>query len=198
MSTRQGPECIPASRELCDAGKPHLVPEAIHAFDEVGFFELPRPVVGGPVIAHAIELARVQVPADAVGVVTTIWQYLESPVGPLYGPLEAQRLGGRVTLGWSVCREDPTPEIRGGELRRLAGGELPRGRIPPYGVFSDLRFLWGGHAPVKVFVPERSTLSLWVRVTAPVGEIRQVGGRLAGYTQSGKSQHTVSNLVEGL
>ncbi len=188
-----------AELDRLDVGKPHLLPDAIRAFDQVGFVELgPGPASGAPYHPVALELVRVPIPKDAVGVLTSLWQYVETPTGPLGGPLDVRRLGARVEVDWSLVLEDSAPQKP--EMRRIEGPDPqpPSSRVPPYGSFDDLRFTWGSAAPIKVFAQERSILSLWVRVVSPVGEVRTVGGRLAGYTQHGKSPHTYENLTWGL
>lgn len=184
----------PGCPDLRDVAKPQQAPDAIRSFDVCGFVELEREPV-----AH--ELMRVAVPKDHVGVVTLFWQWLASPVGPITGPVDHLQLGPGVRVLWALALEDkPIAELPK-ELRRIVGPrpeDLPSARLPPFGSFSELRHPWGTAAPVKVFVPERSTLSLWVQTTAPAGELRQAGARLGGYTQLGRSQHTYENLVRGM
>ena len=187
----------PSSAETArDVGKPHLLPDAVRGFDEVGFVTLPRRDFTRPYTPGCYELARVSIPKDSVGVVVQLWQWLATPYGPVVGPLDHRRLGQHVAVTWSLVLEDRAPL---GELRRPEGmnPQAPSSRIPPYGAIDDLRFPWGSHTPVKVFAPERSTVSLWARVVSPGGELRQVGGRLSGYTQHGKSPAAYENLARG-
>ncbi len=182
----------PPRPDIRDLAKPQQAPDAIRWFDEAGFAELARE-------ATAYELVRVTVPKDHVGVVTVFWQWLASPLGALTGPLDHLTLGPGVTVSWALAVEDKSDSIPK-TLRSIphpAPEDLPSGRVPPFGTFSDLRHPWGLAAPVRLFVQERSTLSVWVTAAAPVGELRQAGARLGGYTQLGRSQHTYENLVRG-
>lgn len=104
-------------------------------------------------------------------------------------------------MTWALALEDKTLDQLPKALRRVARPrpeDLPSTRLPPFGSFAELRHPWGSAAPVRVFVPERSTLTLWVTTAAPTGELRQAGARLGGYTQFGRSQHTYENLVRGM
>jgi len=104
-----------------------------------------------------------------------------------------------VRVTWFLVLEDATSSSSG-ELRHPVGmdPQPPSSRLPPFGAIEDLRFPWGSHAPIKVFAPERSTVSLWARVVSPGGELRQVAGRLAGYTQHGRSVAAYENVARGL
>lgn len=167
----------------------HNTLSAVRPFDAAGYVELAREPT-------TYELLRVPVPKDSVGVVTLLWQYLQSPLGPLTGPLDHQQLGAGVSVRWALVREDTTsvPD----ELRRLAGGaEPPTSRIAPYGSFSDLRHPWGNAVPLRALVPEHSILSFWIQVTAPAGELRTAGARIVGYTQPASLQ-LGKNLQAGL
>lgn len=181
-----------------DVGKPHLLPDAVRTFDEAQVVALPPRRFSQPYAPVALELARVSIPKDAVGVVVGLWQWLASPVASMvHGPWAYRALGAQVLVRWSLVLEDKAPDDRA--LRRIEGAEAepPRGRLPPYGALEDLRFPWGHELAIKVFAPERSTVSLWARVVAPGGELRQVGGRLWGYTQHGKSPAAYQNLARG-
>lgn len=185
-----------AERTLAATGKAQLTADAVRTFDEAGFVRLRQPTLGGGLSGGygAYELARVRIPKGSIGVLTLLWQWAASPVGSLRGPVID--LPG-VSVTWSLVHEDQDVN---GALRSdpdVMNPKVPDGRVPPYGAWSDLRHPWGSHERIKVLVPERSTLSLWVRVWAPGAEIRQVGGRLLGYTQSGESAHAVGNLVMG-
>ncbi len=174
-----------AERELRTTGKAQATPDAVRMFDQVGFVRPPR-------APTSLELCRVQVPKDSIGVVTLLWQHVATPVGPVTGPvLEAPDFD----VLWSLVVEDQPPKSR--ELRRFPNQDPPSYRLPPYGSFGDLRYLWGTTERLKLFVPERTTLSLWVQVSSPGGEIQRVGGRLSGYTQLGQSAHAVGNMVRG-
>lgn len=178
--------------EIRDISKPHQAPDAIRFFDEAGFVELAREPT-------AYELLRVEVPKDHVGVVTLLWEYLATPLGALAGPVDHLQLGPGVSALWAMVAEDKN-EKTPRELRRVTNPrpeDIPSSRVPPYGSFAELRHPWGTAAPIKVFVQERTTLSLWVTAAAPAGELHQAGARLAGYTQVGRSQHTYQNLVGG-
>ena len=177
-----------------DVGKPHLLPEAVRAFDEVGQVSLSRRDFSRPYTPTCHELLRVVIPKDSVGVLTVLWQWLATPYGAVAGPFGHRRLGQHVRVTWSLVLEDSAPL---GELRQPVGmdPQPPSSRLPPFGAIEDLRFPWGCHAPIKVFAPERSTVSLWVRVVTPGGELRQVAGRLAGYTQQGRSVAAYDNIV---
>lgn len=179
-----------------DVGKPHLLPEAVRAFDEVGSVALSRRDYSRPYTPSCHELLRVTIPKDSVGVLTVLWQWLATPFGPVVGPFELRRLGQHVRVTWSLVLEDQAPL---GALRQPEGmdPQPPSSRLPPYGAIEDLRFPWGAHAPIKVFAPERSTVSLWARVVSPGGELRQVAGRLCGYTQHGRSGAAYENVARG-
>lgn len=176
-----------------DVAKPHHLPDAIRWFDDATVHEVPRE----PAL-HCFELVRVVVPKDHVGVLTGLWQWLASPVGALTGPYDHVRLGPNVLVEWSLVLEDQM--LAGDELRHFEGPEAapPTSRLPPYGAFQDLRFAWGSSIPIRVFAPEHSTVSLWCRLESPQGEIYEVGGRLAGYTQLGRSAAAYENLVRGV
>ncbi len=179
-----------AKPEIRDLAKPQQAPDAVRWFDAAGFVDLAREQT-------AYELVRVAVPKDHVGVVTVFWQWLASPMGALTGPLDHRDLGPGVQVSWALVVEDKS-DTQPKELRRTTRlEEIPKGRVPPFGTFSDLRHPWGLAAPVRLYVQERSVLSVWVTVAAPVGELRQAGARLGGYTQLGRSQHTYENLVRG-
>jgi hypothetical protein len=175
-----------AERELRETGKAQATTDAVRIFDAVGFVHPSRRPT-----SH--ELVRVQVPKDAIGVLTLLWQSVSTPVGLITEPIVD--LPG-VSLSWSLVAEDQPPKDKAG-LRIFENQDPPSGRVPPYGAFSDLRHPWGSEARIKVFLSERTTLSLWVQVSAYGGEIRRVGGRLLGYTQLGQSAHAVGNMVSG-
>ena len=176
--------------------KAQLIGDAVRAFDDASFVRLRQPMPPGVGFSGGFgsyELARIRVPKGSVGVVTLIWQAVYTNTGLLAGPV--LDLGPDVTCTWSLVQEDDGAK---GPLRShvdTMDPKVPESRIPPYGAWTDLRHPWGTHERVKVLVPERSTVSLWARVWAPGAEIRQVGGRLFGYTQSGSSPHAVANLV---
>ncbi len=185
-----------AERTMSATDKAQLTADAVRTFDEAGFVRLRQPSLSGGLSGGfgAYELARVRIPKGSIGVLTLLWQWVGSSFGPLTGPLLDLP---DVRLSWSLVQEDR--EVTGA-LRSdpdVMNPQIPEGRVPPYGAWSDLRHPWGSHERIKVLVPERATLSLWVSVWSPGAEIRQVGGRLLGYTQSGESAHAVGNLVAG-
>jgi hypothetical protein len=171
-------------------------------YQDVSYFHTPPPQAGF-LNGNSYELARFVTKAEA-GFVRLIWTYAEIEIeGDVVviewqDPFALQRFLPDVTVTWFLRLEQGIfqkhfPVQFAGPTAQVFGNGYSK--LPEW---ADYRFMWGRTATNVFFlVPQNHALRLYARIDGANADLRALGGRLQGYTQSIDVKATGFNVTHG-